>query len=149
MKTFAFPLEKALGWRRTQLALAESELRQLLAAIAELDRARAELEASSRRTENEVRQLHPLEGGDLSALGRFRLAIKKREQELAAKRVQFQKELAARQTALAEARRRCRLIERLKERRWVEWQAERDRELEALAADSYMTQWARRAASSL
>ena len=147
MTSFHFPLQKALDWRRTQLDLAEARLRQQLAALADLDRARAELEAPGRRTEVAVREFHPLAGGDLSALGSFRLLVKVRERELAAKRVECQTELAVRQTALVEARRRCRLIEKLKERRWAEWQAARDRELEELASDSYLAQWTRRSPS--
>jgi hypothetical protein len=144
MTTFRFPLQKALDWRRTQLELAEARLREQRAALAAIDRARLELQATGRRTEVEVRAFRPLEGGDLSALGRFRLQVQARDQELAARRVKCQKELSVRQAALLEARRSSRLLERLKERRWTEWQAGRDRELEELAADSYLAQWARR-----
>jgi hypothetical protein len=63
--------------------------------------------------------------------------------------MECQKELAARQAAVLEARRRYRLLERLKDRRWAEWQSAADRELDELAADSYLAQWARRQASSL
>jgi hypothetical protein len=144
MTTFQFPLQKALDWRRAQLGLAEVRLQRQRAALAGLDRARVELEAMGRRTEVEVRDYHPLAGCDLSALGSFRLLVKVRERDLAAKRVECQKELAARQAALLEARRRCRLLERLKERRWAEWQLARDRDLEELASDSYLAQWTRR-----
>jgi hypothetical protein len=58
--------------------------------------------------------------------------------------VECQNELAARQAVMLEARRRCRLLERLKERRWAEWQSAAGRELDELAADSYLAQWARR-----
>lgn len=144
MKTFQFPLQKALDWRRTQLQLAEVHVQQQLAALANLDQARAELEAIGHRTEIEVRQFRPLAGGDLSALGGFRLHVKARDKEIAGKRALCEKELAVRQTAMLEARRRCRLLERLKERRWAEWQSARDRELEDSAADSYLAQWTRR-----
>jgi hypothetical protein len=149
MTTFKFPLQRALGWRRTQLELAEARVEQQLAALAALDQARAELSAMGQRTEVEVRQFSPLGGGDLSALGTFRLAIKARGRDLAAKRVECQKELAARQAVLVECRRRCRLLERLKERRWAEWQSAAEKELDELAADSYLAQWARRRALSL
>jgi len=144
MNTFQFPLQRALDWRRTQLKLAEARVEQQLAALAGIDQARAELDAMGHRTEVEVRQFQSLEGGDLSALGSFRLAIKVRGRELAAKRVECQNELAARQAVMLEARRRCRLVERLKERRWAEWQSAAGRELDELAADSYLAQWARR-----
>jgi flagellar export protein FliJ len=146
MKSFQFPLQKALDWRRTQLELAEVRLQRQLAALAELDRARAELEATGIRTEVEVRGFHPLAGRDLNALGSFHLLIKVRAKQIAHRRVENQKELAARQADLLEARRRYRLLERLKERRWAEWLSARDRDLEELAADSYLSQWNRRQA---
>jgi hypothetical protein len=146
MKAFQFPLERALDWRRTELQLAEARLHQQLAALAELDRARAALEAAGIRAETEVREFNPLAGRDLTALGSFRLLIQVREKEIAGRRLECQRELAARQAGLLEARRRCRLLERLRERRWTEWQLARDRELEELASDSYLAQWNRRQA---
>jgi hypothetical protein len=144
MNTFRFPLQKALDWRRSQLELAEARVEQQLAALAGLDRDRLELETTGNRTEVAVRQFEPLAGGDLSALGSFRLALKARERDLAAKRVESHKELAIRQAAMLEARRRCRLLEKLKERRSADWQAARDRELDELATDSYLAGWAQR-----
>jgi hypothetical protein len=117
---------------------------QQLAALAGLDRERAEWDAVGHRTEVEVREFHPLAGGDLNALGSFRLLVKVREREIAAKRVECQKELAVRQAAMVEARRRCRLLERLRERRSAEWQSASDKELDERAADSYLAQWGRR-----
>jgi hypothetical protein len=145
MKSFQFPLDRALAWRRTQLELAEARLQQQLAVLADVDRARVELQAMGRRTEVEVRDFRPLGGGDLSALGSFRLLVKSQEKQLAGRRLEAMKELTIRQTAMREARGRCRLLERLKERRQAEWQVAADRELEELASDSYLAQWARRA----
>jgi hypothetical protein len=145
MKSFQFPLDKALHWRRTQLELAEVRLQQQLAVLAGLDRARVELGALARRTEVEVRGFRPLGGSDLGALGSFRLLVKVQDRQLSARRVECEKELALRQTAMREARSRCRLLERLRERRQAEWQKECDRELEELASDSYLAQWARKA----
>jgi hypothetical protein len=149
MTTFQFPLQKAFDWRRTQLALAEARVQQQLAALAALDQARAELDAMSQRTELEVRRFAPLDGGHLATWDTFRLAIRARTRDLAGKRADCQKELATLQSAVLEARRRCRLLERLKERRWAEWHAAAERELDELAADSYLAQWARRRALSI
>jgi hypothetical protein len=44
---------------------------------------------------------------------------------------------------MLEARRRCRLLERLKERRKGEWDIAFNRELEAVAAESFLAQWNR------
>jgi hypothetical protein len=149
MTTFQFPLQRALDWRGTQLQLAEARVEQQLAALAAIDQANAELESMGQRTEVEVRQFAGLAGGDLSALGSFRLATKVRAKDLAAKRAECQKELAARQAVMLESRRRCRLLERLKERRLTEWKSAADKELDELASDSYLAQWARRHALSI
>lgn len=146
MNSFRFPLQKALDWRRTQLELEEIQFRQALAALAELDRARAELEAAGIRAEVAVRNWNPVAGGDLTALGSFRLRVRMEEKNLAARRGEYERKLAVRQAAMLEARRRCRLLERLRERRLSEWQAAADRELEELAAETFLLQWNRRPA---
>jgi flagellar export protein FliJ len=144
MTAFRFPLQRALDWRRTQLELAEARVEQQLASLAAIDQARTSLDAIGQGAETEVRRFTGLVGGDLSALGSFRLALKGRARDLAVKRVECERELAARQAAVLEARRRYRLLERLKERRRAEWQSAAERELDELAADSYLAQWSRR-----
>ena len=144
MKAFQFPLEKALDWRRVQLALEEARYKQQVASLAGLDRQRAEVEASGIRAEIQVREWSPVVAGDLSALGNFRLYVKSQESEIARRRFQAAQKLAEQQKLMLEARRRCRLLERLKDRRLTEWTAGRDREVEEIAAESYLARWRRR-----
>ncbi len=143
MTTFRFPLQKVLDWRRTQLELAEASFQRQIAALASIDRAYAEMEASGIRAEMEVRRWDPLAGRDLAALGRFRLLVQSREKQISLQRAECQRELAVRKSAMLEARRRCRLLERLKERRLAEWTLARDRELEELASESFLARCAR------
>ena len=145
MTPFRFPLEKVLEWRRTQLDLAEAQFRRQAAALAELDRAYAEAEATGNQAELQVRGWNPLAGRDLAALGIFRLYMKKREGEIDLSREDCRKELAARRAAMLEARRRLRLLERLRERRYEEWRLANERELESLASESYLARWSRQA----
>jgi hypothetical protein len=147
MKAFRFPLEKALDWRRVQLELEEVNYKQQVAALAGLDRRRAEVEASGIRAEIEVREWNPIGAGDLTALGNFRQYVKSQESEIARRRIEAAQKLAEQQKLMLEARRRCRLLERLKERHLAEWTVERDRELEGIAAESYLARWSRRRAS--
>ena len=56
MTTFRFPLQKVLDWRKTQLELEEARFQRQLAALAAIDRAYAEMEASGIRAEVEVRR---------------------------------------------------------------------------------------------
>jgi hypothetical protein len=45
---------------------------------------------------------------------------------------------------MLEARRRLRLLERLRERRLAEWCSARDKELEDLVSEAYLAKWKRR-----
>ena len=144
MKAFQFPLAKALDWRRIQLELEEARYKQQIASLAGLDRQRAEVEASGIRAEIQVREWSPIAAGDLSALGNFRLHIKSQESEIARRRFEAAQKLAEQQKLMLEARRRWRLLDRLKDRRLTEWTTGRDREVEQIAAESYLARWHRR-----
>jgi hypothetical protein len=143
MTSFRFPLQKVLEWRRAQLEMEEIRFKQQAAALADLDRSRAELEAAGIAAELQVRDWSPLIGRDLAALGSFRVRVKQQEQQIATRRVDCAAKLAQQQSAMLEARRRFRLLERLKDRRFSEWQSASNRELEQVAAESYLAQWHR------
>jgi len=138
MNAFHFPLQRVLDWRRTQLELEEARFKQQLAAMAALDRERAGWEAAAIKAEIQVRDWNPLAGGDLAALGSFRVNVRDREKEIDVRRAACRKSLDEQQIAMLEARRRCRLLERLRERRLREWQSAGDRELEQMAAESFL-----------
>ena len=143
MSGFRFSLEKALDLRRLQLELEESKFQQQAAALLELDRIRDHMRASRANAEAQVRAGGSALGLDLAALGAFRLHVQAKEKGLAQRRVEGEKKLEERRNAMLEARRRCRLLERLKERRKGEWDIAFNRELEAVAAESFLAQWNR------
>jgi flagellar export protein FliJ len=143
MSGFRFSLEKALDLRRSQLQLEEARFQKQAAALLELDRTRDGLRDSRAKAEAQVRDGGSVPGCDLAALGAFRLHVQAKEKDLAQRRVEGEKKLEECRTTMLEARRRCRLMERLKERRKVEWDAARSRELEELAAESFLAQWNR------
>jgi flagellar export protein FliJ len=142
MTAFRFRLQKVLEWRHTRLDLAEARYRQQCAELASLDRDRAALADEAMRTEASVRSWNPVTQRDLAALGEFRLHLRARDAELAGLRDRCATDLAASQSAMLEARRQCRLLERLKERGFATWTAERDRELEQLASEAFLARWA-------
>lgn len=147
MKSFRFHLERVLEWRRTQLELEQARFEQQAKEVLQLDGERANMEAAGIRSEIETRAWHPLEGRDLAALAAFRRHVAAREKEIDARREEARHRLGSRKAAMIEARRRCELLERLKQRRREEWQAVADRELEQLAAESYVASLAQRGAS--
>ena len=143
MKSFRFSLDRVLDWRRMQLEIEENRLRQYAAALAAVDRARAELEVQAVSVDAEIRRWTSVAGGDLSALEEFRRGVREQEATLATRRADAAREVALQQAAMLEARRRCRLLERLKDRRWSEWKAAEDREVDELAAESWLAQHGR------
>lgn len=143
MKAFQFSLERALEWRRAELEQAEARFKQQMAELAAINRNLAEAEAADLDTETEVRAWQPVSGEDLAALGAFRLGMRKQRERLRARRLECERASEARQKQMMEARRRVRLLERLKERRLIEWRAAFDRELEQQACESYLAQWGR------
>jgi len=143
MTAFRFRLERVLEWRRTQLELEESRLQAQMRALMELDSERARVEAAGIRAEIEVRAWRPLAGSDLEALAAFRQHVIGVEKQIEARREEARRRLETQQAALLEARCRCELLERMKQRRRTEWQAAADRELEELAAESYLARLAR------
>jgi flagellar export protein FliJ len=144
MSVFRFRLAKVLEWRRTELTLAETRFRRQAATLAALDGTRAALDASAIRAEMLVRDSPRIEGADLAALDVFRRHVARRRAALAASRAQAQQELDRLQSAMLEARRRFRLLERLRDRRFAEWKEAEDRELDQLASDSHLAGLARR-----
>ena len=144
MTSFRFTLEKVLEWRRTQLDLEEVRYRQQAEVLAGLERSRFELEAAASRAEAGVRSGNAVEGSDLAALDSFRKRLLRQGQEIDRQRAEGSRKLDERQKAMLEARRRYRLLERLRERRLAEWRVARDREVEQTAAESYLARFARR-----
>jgi hypothetical protein len=143
MSGFRFSMEKALELRRSQLELEESRFQQQGAALVELDRLRDGVRTARANAEAQVRAGGTAHGSDLAALGAFRLHVQAQEKLLAQRRVEAEKKLEERRNAMLEARRRCRLLERLKDRRKSEWDAAFQRGLEEVAAESFLAQWNR------
>jgi len=145
MRAFMFPLRQALKWRRTQLDFEENKLRQLAGSLEEVALAEVKLDLVRGRAEGTVRQAAMVEAGDLWALAAYRERLIAELRALALRRIECERQLAAQRQRVLEAQRQCRLLEKLEQRRHAEWKREADRELESLAAESFLSLWNRRA----
>jgi flagellar export protein FliJ len=143
MNSFRFPLERVLEWRATELQMAEERFRVQSAELARLEQVRAALEAEFTGAEAAVRHAAAPCGGDFAALDAFRLHIRAEEDRLARDRADRLRGVEECRRGMLEARRRCRLLERLKERRFEEWRTESARELEQLASEAFLARWPR------
>jgi flagellar FliJ protein len=144
VKRFVFRLESVLRWRRS---LFEQEQNRLRALVAERDAILLrlkELEELRQRAEQALLEAPAVTGSELAALEAYRRRLNleraRKQQEL----TDCEARIEAQRQRVLEAQRRVRLLERLRERRFSEWEAELNRELEALAAESYLARWKRR-----
>src|SRR5579872_4459641 len=131
MKAFRFRLDRVLDWRRTELEMEETRLKQLRAALAALDREKAALESTRDDAVKALLERGSVYGSELQLLSGYNAAVKVLCARLDEKRRAGEQAAAAQQQKLLEARRRLRLLENLKDRRLAEWKYETDRQLEA------------------
>jgi flagellar export protein FliJ len=143
MTPFRFRLEKVLQLRRKQLELEEARYQQCVREAADLEAERARMEAEGIGAETQVRAWSPVTGSDLAALANYRKYVSAQEQQTAVRHAEARKRADEQQKAMLEARRRCQLLERLRERRLAAWQAAADKELEHLAAESHLARLSR------
>ena len=80
---------------------------------------------------------------NLRALAGFRVRIKSEHAALKASRTQCEAQIAEQRARLLKARKDCRVLEQLKEKRQKEWSYLGAREVEDTAAESYLANWSR------
>jgi len=143
MRAFVFPLRQALDWRRSQLDLEENQLRKLVGALEELALAAVRLDLVKGRAEQTVRESAEVEARDLWSLAAYRQRLIAEIETLEQRRKAGEQQLATQRQKVLEAQRQCRLLEKLEQRRRAEWLRESDREMENLAAESFLARWNR------
>ena len=141
MQPFRFRLEKVLSWRGTQLEMEQYQMKRLSAELDATERERALMVVERTRAESAVLGAGRIDGADLAAHAAFLVRLGHQERELERRRQEQEQRLAAQHQRLMEARRRVRLLERLKTRRRAEWELELNRELEQFAAEAHLARW--------
>jgi hypothetical protein len=144
MQAFHFRLERVLVWRRQEQRREEARLEALNGALRALE---AEAAAVPKRRADALEALAHAEsvtGADLAALELHRQWAIREAKRLAQEIAETRRSLTAQEIKLAEARRRVKLVERLKERRLETWRLESDKEMEVLAGEFAVMEWRRR-----
>lgn len=139
MKKFEFRLERVLEWRNTKLEKEREKQRTLLAEL-------ESIEAAVRQCEVELRAPYEavMTGRELAVRQSYRDRLERMLEMLAQKRVDCQRRIAAQNAEVVKANRDVRLIEMLKEKALERWHAAMDREIEELASEAFLAQWARK-----
>jgi hypothetical protein len=143
MKSFRFPLQRVLDWRKLQLRAEEEKLAGLQRKLAALVHRERALNAAQSRSESAVMGLPSIPGFDLRALAEFEVRVKSEHVALKANRVQCEAKIAEQLKRLLKARQDCRVLEKLKEERHKVWLHLGEREVEDTAAESYISSWLR------
>jgi septin family protein len=143
MTPFRFRLQRVLAVRRTEFQLAESACRQAEARLRALQAQHAALAAAKSETRVSITRLPIVAGRILEPLTYWFHWTEAEAYRLTNLEKALAQELQKRREALMEAHRKVRLLEKLHDNRHAEWQAEFDREIEEIAADSINSRYAR------
>jgi flagellar export protein FliJ len=137
MKTFRFPLDRALHIRRAQLEIEQAKLQRLTRGLEQLDVTATGIQTEAAAT----RQLIIVQPGDTSTMPDYQRGIKSRLEKLRQQKQDLLKRRQEQQRLTVEAERRVKLLEKLREQRFAEWEAAMEREQESFAGDAYLARW--------
>jgi hypothetical protein len=143
MSSFRFPLQRVLSWRETQLSIEEADLDRLRFDLKTVETALEDLELRDAREMEIVECARSLKGGDLAGIASAREWMNLERKRLNARIADCLRGIEVRAAALMEARRKVRLVERLKEHRHATWTEEENHRLEELAGESAVARWRR------
>src|SRR4029077_1007221 len=131
MKSFQFPLQRVLDWRALRMRAEEEKLASLQQKLAAVVHRETVLTAAELRSETGLMEMPAIDGADLRALAAYQLRLRKERAALKAERTQCEALIADQRQRLLKARRDCRGLEKLKEKRKRMWTVQFDREIEA------------------
>jgi len=142
MKAFEFRLERIAEYRRQQAELARNELQKLTMLVEQLTAERNSLEQQAVDMRASTVSRSDLSGQDLIALSAYEDCLSRTVKQIEHKRADVSGQVDKQRSVLLETERNVKLLDRLRDRKFQEWRAESDRELDALAADSHMARLA-------
>jgi hypothetical protein len=143
MQTFRFRLERLLRWQERNCSVAEERVHAALGAVAETETKLAALKALAEAAEKECACLSNLGAADLRALHRFRQRNSSIAKALAAEKEGRCNTLLEERKKLQAERLRLKAVNRIRDQELQEYTRLADKAVEAMAADSYFSRWAR------
>jgi len=142
MKAFEFRLERIADYRRQQAEVARNELQRMTALLDRLAAERDSLEQRAIQMRANTMSRPDLTGQDLMALSAYEDHASRTVKQIDLKKAEVAKQVDKQRSVVLETERNVKLLDRLRDRKFQEWQAESDRELDALAGDSHMARLA-------
>jgi flagellar export protein FliJ len=142
MKAFEFRLERVAEYRRQQADLARNELQRMTSIMDRLAAERDAVEQRAFEMRTNTMSRSDLNGQDLMALSAFEDHAARTVRQIELKKTELAKQIDKQRSLVRETERNVKLLDRLRDRKFQEWRAESDRELDALAADSHLARLA-------
>jgi flagellar FliJ protein len=141
MSTFSFSLERVLEWRRTRCDLEELKVREICVAIERSQAGIAQFRALRSAAQLQVLGAASLTGLELSGLAAYRRHLEAGESRLQTALQEQERRLAEQRARWVEAQRQSKLIEKLRDRQFAEFEAQQAREMESFAAENFLARW--------
>jgi flagellar export protein FliJ len=141
MKRFVFPLDRVMQWRRTQARIEELKLERQYAELRHLGH---QIEALALERNSAGRTLIGTGGAsglELTLLDAFQKAADAELTRLERSKSGCRQHVEAQVLAVAERRRDVRLLEKLKERKFLSWRIAFNREIDQEAEEAYLARW--------
>jgi len=148
MKAFRFPLQRVLEYRELQMRTEEEKLSTVQNQLEEVLHRENALTAAQLNAEMNLLGRPVVEATEFRALSAFQLRIRSEKVSLVAARKNLETQIAEQRKRLLKARKDCKILQNLKDRRKKAWTYLSDREIENIAAESYISNWARSNAES-
>ena len=142
MKAFRFPLNRVLHWRATQCELEEAALSRLTSRRVSLANAIEQIATSRKEAATEISTQTEVSSALFQTIPAFHVRIDQQKALLQLKAKELEREIEAQLRRTAEARRKKKLLETLRESRLSDWTALRNAEDEAAAADAWLARYA-------
>jgi hypothetical protein len=141
MQPFRFRLDRVLAWYRDQARAEESRFAECLESVARAHDAIEQLRADRLAAERQVISTSTISAQDLKALEPYRLANIAQECDLTLNLRRHELALKDQRERVKAEQMRVRSLEKMRERRIKEHDYAMHREIEDLAAESYISQW--------
>jgi hypothetical protein len=141
MKAFRFSLERALHWRGIQCELEEAKSTRLGTERVALAQQLVNIATARKSAAESILSSAEILSAEFQTLATYNNWTEQQKVRIAQKARQLDQQIAEQALRTAEARRKKKLLEKLREGRLQKWTALRDSEDEQVAADSWLSRY--------
>lgn len=138
MKRFRFPLERVRKWRQDQAGLEEMRLQALYSDIGNLHAEQRRIAEETEQSCCGILQQSTVSAQDLATLEDYRLYTARENRRIAARKRDIEARIVEQRRRVLDARRKCQLLDGLRDKALISWTASQDKEQEDLAAELFL-----------